>query len=167
MRKITWGMAKDDAGAAAVEFALIAPMLLLMALGVNELGTIVHERAVLKSAARSGTQAAFSATLTTSAGITAAVASMTTAADLAITNSGIGGSVTYTESSPKITCQCSDDTVITCVTGTCATGSVRYIATVAMSRTYTPLGVNLTGLPGGFNINLGVLMEGKSVLWVK
>jgi Flp pilus assembly protein TadG len=153
----------NDRGAAAVEFALIAPLLLLMVLGVTEMGKIVYYRSVLESAARSGTQAGFSTSMTTSAEITTAQATMETAADLAITNSGIGGTVTSTAT---VACECSDGTTVTCVTGTCASGSMRYIATVTMTRTYTPL-FNMTNLPGGFNIDLNMTLTGSSVLWVK
>jgi Flp pilus assembly protein TadG len=152
-----------EAGAAAVEFALIVPMLLLMVLGLTELGKIVHYRSVLKSAARTGVEAAFSASMNTSAQIAAAQTTMETAADLAITNSGIGGTVTSTAT---ITCECSDGSTVDCASGTCATGSKRYIATVTMSRPYTPL-YDLTNLPGGFNLDLAMTLTGNATLWVK
>lgn len=163
MRKIARKLMKADAGAAAVEFALIAPLLLLMVLGTTEMGKIVYYRSVLESSARSGTQAGFSGTYTSAALITAAQTTMETAADLAITNSAIGGTVTSTA---VVTCECSDFTVITCVTGTCVTGSVRYIATVTMTRPYVPL-FNMTNLPFGYNIDLSMTLTGNSVLWVK
>ncbi len=163
MRKLAQESFKNDFGAAAVEFALIAPMLLLMVLAVSELGRIVYYRSVLESAARAGTQAAFAASMTTSAEITTAQTTMETAADLAITNSGIGGTVSSTAA---IACECSDGTSVVCATETCATGSKRYIATVTMTRTYTPL-INLTNLPGGFNIDLNMTLTGNSTLWVK
>ena len=165
MRTIAQRVAKDDSGAAAVEFALIAPIMLLMVLGVTELGKIVYYRSVLESAARAGTQAGLrsSVTYTTAALVTAAQTTMETAADLAITNSGIGGTVTSTAA---VACECSDSTSVTCVTGTCASGAVRYIATVTMTRTYTPL-YNLTNLPFGYNIDLNITLTGNSVMWVK
>ena len=165
MTKIAWDMAKDDAGAAAVEFALIAPLLLLMVLGVTEMGKIVYYRSVLESAARSGTQAGFAAAMTTAAQITAAQTTMETAADLAITNSGIGVAVTSTAT---VTCICANDIndTVDCATGSCGSGSKRYIATVTMGMTYTPL-FNMTNLPGGFNIDLTMPLTGNSVLWVK
>lgn len=163
MRAVVRKLAKSDGGAAAVEFALILPMLVFLVLGVTELGKIVYYRSVLESAARAGTQAAFSATMTTSAQITAAQTTMETAADLAITNSGIGGTVVSTGA---IACECSDGTSVACATGSCASGSKRYIATVTMTRTYTPI-INLTNLPGGFNIDLNMTLTGNSTMWVK
>ncbi len=156
--------AKDDTGAAAVEFALIVPLLLLMVLAIVELGKIVHYRSILESAARAGTQAGFGASYTTSAEVTASQATMETAADLAIANSGIGGTVA---SAAAVTCICSNDLndTVTCVTGTCAGGgSLRYIATVTMTRTYAPLQTDLLSY---FNINLNIDLEGKSIMWVK
>ena len=163
MNNLALILARADGGAAAVEFALIAPLLLLMILGVTELGKIVYYRSVLESAARAGIQKAFTSTLTSSSGRTTAQTNMETAADLAITNSGIGGTVTSTA---VVTCECSDFSVITCVTGTCVTGSVRYIATVTMTRTYTPL-FNMTNLPFGYNIDLNITLTGNSIMWVK
>jgi len=167
MRKIARKLAKADAGAAAVEFALIAPLLLLMVLGVTEMGKIVYYRSVLESAARSGTQAAFAASMGTAAEITAAQTTMETAADLAITNSGIGVAVAVA-STATVTCICANDIndTVDCVTGDCGSVSKRYIATVNMGMTYTPL-FNMTNLPGGFNIDLTMPLTGNSVLWVK
>ena len=157
--------AKDNSGAAAVEFALIAPMMLLMVIGITELGKIVYYRSVLESAARSGTQAGIASTVsyTTAANVTAASATMVTATTAAITAANIGGANTPTA---PVTCECSDGTSVTCVTGTCATGAVRYIATVTVTKTYTPL-YNLTNLPGGYSIDLNLTLTGNAVMWVK
>ncbi len=163
MGKIARRIPRDDAGAAAVEFAMIVPLLLLMVLGVTEMGKIVYYRSVLESAARAGTQAAFAASMGTAAEITAAQTTMETAADLAITNSGIGGTVTSTGA---ITCECSDGSTVDCATGSCVTGSKRYVATMTMTRTYTPL-YNLTNLPFGYNLDLNMTLTGSSELWVK
>jgi Flp pilus assembly protein TadG len=153
----------SDCGAAAVEFALIVPMLLLMVLGLTELGRIVHYRSVLESAARTGVHAGRSLSLSTSALITTAQTTMETAADLAITNSGIGGTV---NSTAAVTCECSDGTSVVCASGTCASGSKRYIATVTMTRSYTPL-YDLVNLPGGFNLDLSMTLTGSATLWIQ
>ena len=168
MGKIAWRAARDDAGAAAVEFALIAPLLLLMVLGVTEMGKIVYYRSVLESAARSGTQAGFAAAMTTATQIATAQTTMETTADTAINSAlgaAIGGTVTSTAT---VTCICANDIndTVDCVTGDCGSVSKRYIATVTMGMTYTPL-FNMTNLPGGFNIDLTMPLTGNSVLWVK
>jgi Flp pilus assembly protein TadG len=45
---------QDERGAAAVEFALVAPLLLLMVLGIAEFGRAYHVQATLSQAAREG-----------------------------------------------------------------------------------------------------------------
>jgi Flp pilus assembly protein TadG len=45
---------RDERGAAAVEFALVVPLLLLMVLGVAEFGRAYHIQASLSQAAREG-----------------------------------------------------------------------------------------------------------------
>ena len=155
----------DDKGAAAVEFALIVPLLLLMVLAIVELGKIVYYRSILESAARAGTQAGLATTAlyTTSGEITASEDAMKVAADLAANNSGIGAD----PADAAVTCICANDlsVTVTCVTGTCAGGgSLRYIATVTMSMTYAPIQSDLLNY---FNINLAIPLTGNSIMWVK
>ncbi|RCK69302.1 pilus assembly protein [Desertihabitans brevis] len=45
---------RDDRGAAAVEFALVVPVLLLIVLGIAELGRAYHVQTTLSGAARAG-----------------------------------------------------------------------------------------------------------------
>jgi len=45
---------QDERGAAVVEFALVAPLLLLMVLGIAEFGRAYHIQATLSQAAREG-----------------------------------------------------------------------------------------------------------------
>ena len=45
---------QDERGAAAVEFALVAPVLLLMVLGIAEFGQAYHVQATISQAAREG-----------------------------------------------------------------------------------------------------------------
>lgn len=166
MKKTARNMVRNSSGAAAVEFALIAPILLLMVLGITEMGKMVHIRSVLESAARAGTQAAFNASMTTAAEITTAEATMETRATTAITNSGIGGVPTVLG---EIGCHCSGDPATDfndCVSLTCATGEKRYIARVTVSRPFTPL-VDMSNLPGGFSVDLSMTLTGNSTLWVK
>jgi Flp pilus assembly protein TadG len=48
------GNRQDERGAAAVEFALVAPLLLLMVLGIAEFGRAFHVQTTLSQAAREG-----------------------------------------------------------------------------------------------------------------
>lgn len=53
-RGTTWG---SDRGAAAVEFALVFPMLVLVLIGIVEYGSVFNTQLMLTSAAREGARA--------------------------------------------------------------------------------------------------------------
>lgn len=143
---------RDDGGAAAVEFALILPILVLMLAGIADLGRMVYVRSVLESAARAGAQASFadpSATATIEAAVQTAIAA-----------SGITNVVIPSASQA---CECSNGTAVNCASGTCATGSVRHYVTVAATTTYTPM-INITNLPFGLGVDLTTDLTGSSVI---
>ncbi|MFC8597920.1 TadE/TadG family type IV pilus assembly protein [Isoptericola sp. NPDC057191] len=48
---------RTERGAAAVEFALVVPLLLVLVLGIVELGRLYHVQAMLDGAAREGVRA--------------------------------------------------------------------------------------------------------------
>jgi Flp pilus assembly protein TadG len=48
--------AHDERGVSAIEFALIAPVLLISLLGVVDIGNVVYQRSDMESALRSGIQ---------------------------------------------------------------------------------------------------------------
>jgi len=52
------GIAKSDAGQAMVEFALVAPLLLMLVIGVFEFGRAWNDYQVITEAARAGARAA-------------------------------------------------------------------------------------------------------------
>ena len=141
-----------DGGAAAVEFALILPMLILMVIGIYEMGKIVYTRSALESAARAGTQSGFTDPSDTAA--------MEAAATAALTASGITGA---TVAPPTQICECSNSTVVNCSTGSCATGTVRHYVTVTITKPHTPM-LNLTALPFGLGVDFTMTLTGESVL---
>ena len=51
LRRTTWG---SDRGAAAVEFALVFPILILVLIGIIEYGSVFNTQLMLTSAAREG-----------------------------------------------------------------------------------------------------------------
>jgi Flp pilus assembly pilin Flp len=54
--KLLFRFLKDKSGVAAIEFAFLGPLLVILLLGVFDVGTMVYERTDLHSAARSGAQ---------------------------------------------------------------------------------------------------------------
>ena len=60
---------RDDAGSAVVEFALVVPLLLSLALGVLQVALVLHVRATLTSAAAEGARAAALAGADPAAGV--------------------------------------------------------------------------------------------------
>ena len=56
MCRFLLAFARDERGVSAVEFALVAPVLLISLLGVVDLGNVVYQRTDMESALRSGVQ---------------------------------------------------------------------------------------------------------------
>jgi len=73
MRRIFARLRRDNKGIAAVEFAIIAPVLILMIIGVYQMGSLFHARAVLSNAVSEGARFATIFPRPTSAQIVARV----------------------------------------------------------------------------------------------
>ncbi len=126
---------KSARGAAVIEFALIAPVLLLMVVGAIDIGTFIYQKMQLQSAARAGAQFAIQsdASISDSAGIA-------NAAQIASELDFTGVTLTTTQF-----CACSDgiesavDTSGSC-TGTCAGGEFPGLyVRVNLKGDFTPL----------------------------
>ncbi|MDA8233114.1 MAG: pilus assembly protein [Magnetospirillum sp.] len=111
-------------GVAAVEFALAAPILLVLVLGLADFGMATNERMRLTSAARAGAQYAMG-NPTDSAG--------TRQATLAAANGLNSGTVSVT-----LSCGCNDGSTITCG-GTCPTSAPWTYVTVTVAENYALL----------------------------
>jgi Flp pilus assembly protein TadG len=115
-------------GTATIEFALIAPLLLLLAAGVVDYTTLMRDAIAVADAARAGAEYGSLASANASD-----IAGMQTAALNAAPD--IKG---LTATAAKV-CRCSDGTAVNCGTGSCATGSVRTYVQVTASTTLTPI----------------------------
>jgi len=130
-------LAASRQGIAAVEFALIVPIVAAMLVGLANYGLAMFDKMELVSAARAGAQLILVDASASTSDIQAAV--------VASTNLGISTSdVTVTES-----CECADGSAITCG-DICADSSAnRYFYTVAASENFTLLllgtSITLTG----------------------
>ncbi len=111
-------------GAAAIEFAIISPVMLAALAGIGDYGVAMYEKMELVSAARSGAQMALD-DYTDTATIKQTV--------VEATNSGIStGDVTTT-----LFCECDDGTSLSSCTSSCGTANVKYFMTVSATKIYT------------------------------
>lgn len=120
----------SERGAAAVEFALIAPVLIVMIFGMVDMGMAINAQAIVGNAAREGARAASF----NGANVTATTNVVTSAS-----SSLIGTAPTV-----SITCQA----VGTTTTIACSSAAAGDSVLVAVSYTYKWLTPGVLGLPG-------------------
>jgi Flp pilus assembly protein TadG len=110
-------------GAAAVEFALLLPVMLIACMGLIDLGMAVYEKMELTSAARSGAQ----------------VATIDSSNATAITAAVQDGSNLSPAVATSVFCQCSDGSSLAC-TDACDVDLVKStFVTVTATTTFTPI----------------------------
>ncbi len=97
-------------GIAAAEFALVAPVVILIVLSIYDVGRAVWRTTQLETAARIGAQYAF-ANPTDNAGITSRV------------QASLSGWTGLTISPTSMACQCDNGVAANCSTGTCPFGA--------------------------------------------
>ena len=126
MKKFDFG--EDQQGQALVELGLVMTILVMLMAGVLELSRVFYADYEVNCAARAGLQWA---AVNTSPGNTTSIQSAASndAPDL------VGMTATATEVR-----QCDNGTTVTCGSGTCASGSVRYYAKVTTSFPFKTLG---------------------------
>jgi Flp pilus assembly protein TadG len=115
-------------GTATVEFALVAPLLLLLLAGVLDYTMLMRAAIALADAARAGAQygSLSSSNASNTAGMQ--VAALNAAPD-----------ITGATATAGKTCQCSDGTTVNCSSGTCATGPVRTYVKVTVQTTVSSI----------------------------
>jgi Flp pilus assembly protein TadG len=87
-------IASSERGTAAVEFALVLPLMLVVALALVQTGLLVRDRLLLEAAARAGARAAAvqeDASAIRSAALAAAPSLQDDAVELAVTRAGARG----------------------------------------------------------------------------
>jgi Flp pilus assembly protein TadG len=121
-------LARSSAGNAAVEFGVVAPILVTLLAGTADLGTMATQKSTLDAAVRAGGQyARFDPTDTAS--IISRVNSYT-AFSPALTSVAVTGP----------TCECDDGTGVSdCSTGTCATGPIHSYVTITATQAYSTI----------------------------
>ena len=119
---------RPQRGTATVEFALMAPLILLLLAGVLDYTMLMRSAIAVADAARAGAKYG---------SLTSANASDTAGMQSAALNAApdIGG---LTATAAKV-CKCSDGSTVTCGTGTCASGTVRVYVQVTAQTTVNAL----------------------------
>jgi hypothetical protein len=129
----------DELGVAAIEFAMVTTVLLIILMGLLDYGIAVINKMELESSTRSGAQYA-----------------LLDSSSTAVIVSTVENSLTLPEADTSVTvtefCECSDGIAISC-DDTCGTGNVRHFMTITASYNYTPF-----FLPGPF------VISGESVI---
>jgi Flp pilus assembly protein TadG len=143
-------------GNAAIEFALLAPILALLICGLADIGGAVNLATKLDSAARAG--AVYAGVYPTDTdGITQAAKDGTSDGNMSIS---LSSSSEASSGAAYCTCGSSTATTILCSTGTC-TGSVKNVfVTVTTTQTYSPI------LPYG-GVFGSLSMSGKATVQVQ
>lgn len=115
-------MQKSERGAAAVEFALIAPVLVLMVLGITEFGRAYYFQTTLSQAAREGVRVkAIRDDSSAAIAATRAAASNLTLNSIAVTTTQ-GGACTVTGTAPVPTATVEVTYTLPFLTGMFGTG---------------------------------------------
>jgi len=112
-------------GIAAVEFAIIAPIMLIFLMGMVDYAVAVIHTMELESAARSGAQYA-----------------MFDSSSTALIQTTVQSSTNLNVANLNVTvataCECSDGAAVSC-SGTCAVGTTRHYMTITATYAYTPI----------------------------
>jgi Flp pilus assembly protein TadG len=122
-------LARCRAGAAAVEMALIGPVLALVLLGMIDFGMAIYYNMQVQSAAQAGAQYAIqhAASAFNASAVQSAVTKATTLSGL-------------TAGTPATFCGCATgNTIAQCVSGSCASGTLGTYVTVTAQATYNTI----------------------------
>lgn len=135
-------------GTALVEFALAAPILVALVLGIADFGLLAANTAALEGATRVGAEYARNNS-TCQADVTGS--SCTTGIENAMSSAqNFSSPLIFPSSSPPflVSCQCDDGSSITCGTTCVGAGKVpnRVLITVTASQNYTPI-LSWPGIP--------------------
>lgn len=134
MKKLFQKFRKDEKGVAAVEYALLVPILSVLLVGIMDYGMFIHERMQLDNLARECVQYVLQGGNPDD--ITADVIAHS---DIYANVDQNQLSVTYTP--PQLQCECSDGSSVSCSNNaTCPTGDYkRGFMSVSVTATYQPI----------------------------
>lgn len=121
----------EDGGSAAVEFAITAPLLIVLALGVADYGTLMTNTASLQGATRAVAEYARNSPSCASGGLSSSdctgelstFISTLQANDTSLSSATFSYPTTILSAAGGNYCTCVDGTVVNCSTGTCSVGT--------------------------------------------
>jgi hypothetical protein len=144
-------------GTALVEFALAAPILVTLVLGIADLGLLAANTAALEGATRVGAEYARNNTTCSQGDITGS--SCIAGIKNAVQSAGNFSPPVTFPSDPSVSCECDDGSSITCGT-TCVAGKTpnRVLITVSASQSYTPI-LPWPGLPSSVTASTEMRVE--------
>ncbi len=137
MRQIRGGFLGSD-GTALVEFALAAPFLVTLVLGIADFGMLAAQSAALEGATRVGAEyARNNSTCQKDIGGSSCISGIKSAMQ---STGNFSPAITF-PSDPSASCECDDGTSITCGTTCVGAGKTpnRVLVTVTASQTFTPI----------------------------
>lgn len=136
----------NDAGAALVELALSAPLLLLMLMGIAEFAMITYAAIEVSNSARAAAQygAMNGGAVTDTTGMLNAA--QADAFDLPNTSQ-----VSFVSGYPAYGCSCANGGTSTCLPTDCSKSFVEQTLTVKLQMSYTPL-IHWPGLPSSITL---------------
>ncbi|MCK5166026.1 MAG: pilus assembly protein [Rhodospirillaceae bacterium] len=131
---------RAEDGVSAVEMALVAPVLMIIFMGLIDYGIAVFSKMELTSSVRSGAQYALVKSEIKSAGAAAIAAS---AANMAAIQTTIIDSSNLNPAKlvvplPYKTCECSNGDLDATCTITCPSGTLRHYVVISATYTYVP-----------------------------
>lgn len=108
LRKVTARLAASRRGAAAVEFAIIVPVLVTAVTGIANYGLVTFDKMELVNAARAGAQLAIAN------GDNTLAANKTAIKNAVVASVSTGANITTANVTTNQTCQCTDESTIDC-----------------------------------------------------
>lgn len=140
-----------ERGAAAVEFALVLPVLVMIMMGIIDFGMVTNAQAIVANAARDGARVA-------SMGGDAAT-SCVAAVNAASTLLGYSDTGDCSTSVPSVTVTCLTPGGATCASSFDTSREVGGTAVVSVTYTYTWVSPAIFGLPGQTTITKQAFMR--------
>jgi Flp pilus assembly protein TadG len=135
--QISTGFVRSD-GTALAEFALAAPIIVAIVLGIADVGLLAAKTSALEGATRAGAEYARNNTTCQS---DVQSSSCISGIKTAMQNAGSFSPALTFPSDPTPSCECDDGTSITCGTTCVGAGKTpnRVLVTVTASQAYTPI----------------------------